>query len=370
MRLITLAIHTYDHALALRKLLEAEGIEVTLQNLNLDRPEVSSGIRVRIHEHDLPLALRIVENPDIFSNHASESATFGSPRHFLVPIDFSDHSLNAVGVALKMADGKKGINFIHSYIDPRLTGPAALSDKLNFDFGETEESLETIANANSQMKKFIAGLKDKMKRGVIPMNRFTYDILEGVPEDVINKVAKDNPPLLIIMGTRTARQKDNDMIGSVTAQVFDDCRFPVLSIPANFKSEDFTSPSNILFFSNLDQEDILAMDTLYRFFPSANPDVTIVHIPQRNRFTDRLAGRSVLALSDYCAKTFSHFKFRTVPLSPNNISEELKKLQNQQKYDLLVVPHRRKSAFSRFFNPGLPYNILFQADIPMLVIPV
>ena len=64
MRLITVAIHTYDHACRLRHKLEREGIEVVLQNVNLESPVVSSGVRVRIHEHNLPLALRIIRSEE------------------------------------------------------------------------------------------------------------------------------------------------------------------------------------------------------------------------------------------------------------------------------------------------------------------
>ena len=67
MRLITVAIHTYDRAIELKNLLEKEGIEVLLQNVNLEHPTVSSGVRVRIHENDLPLALRIIEHREIFT---------------------------------------------------------------------------------------------------------------------------------------------------------------------------------------------------------------------------------------------------------------------------------------------------------------
>ena len=66
-RLITLAIHTYGQAQALKALLEREGVNVVLQNVNLEQPVVSAGIRVRINENDLPLALRIIENTDIFA---------------------------------------------------------------------------------------------------------------------------------------------------------------------------------------------------------------------------------------------------------------------------------------------------------------
>lgn len=65
-RLITVAIHTYERALALASLLEREGVKCTLQNVNLEHPTVSSGVRVRIYEKDLPQALRIIENIEIF----------------------------------------------------------------------------------------------------------------------------------------------------------------------------------------------------------------------------------------------------------------------------------------------------------------
>ena len=70
-RLITLAIHTYERALLVRTLLENEGIRVELNNVNLEVPGFSSGVRVRIRETDLPLALRIVENQELFSDNIS-----------------------------------------------------------------------------------------------------------------------------------------------------------------------------------------------------------------------------------------------------------------------------------------------------------
>ena len=89
-RLITVAIHTGDRAIELKNQLEAEGIPVTLQNVNLEHPTVSSGMRVRIPETDLPLALRIIENQDIFRSYDEEHRQ--TDRSFLVPVDFSDYT--------------------------------------------------------------------------------------------------------------------------------------------------------------------------------------------------------------------------------------------------------------------------------------
>lgn len=90
-RLITVAIHTYEKALLLKSLLESEGVRATLQNVNLAQPVVSSGVRIRIHESDLPLALRIIENSDLFcapSERVNPTETKLRPT-VLVPVDCS-----------------------------------------------------------------------------------------------------------------------------------------------------------------------------------------------------------------------------------------------------------------------------------------
>ena len=60
-KLVTLAIHTFEKAQILKTILETEGIEVYIHNVNQIQPVVSAGVRVRIKESDLPHALRIIE---------------------------------------------------------------------------------------------------------------------------------------------------------------------------------------------------------------------------------------------------------------------------------------------------------------------
>lgn len=40
-RLITIAIHTFEYANSVKSILENEGIDVVLQNVNLENPAVS-----------------------------------------------------------------------------------------------------------------------------------------------------------------------------------------------------------------------------------------------------------------------------------------------------------------------------------------
>lgn len=368
-RLITVAIHTYQRALALRSLLESEGIPVVLNNVNLESPDLSSGVRVRIEEHDLPLALRVIENTELYLD---PSANKGENSHvLLIPVDFSENSYKACTVGFHLARKLNAtIHLLYSYIDPYIAGNMQFTDNLTYEIGEAGARNQMEKAANTLMANFAERINLAIKSGMLPPVKFTHSVLEGVPEDSIVEYARMEPPYLIIMGTRGTDKKDRELIGSVTAEVLDEGRFTVLTVPEPVPEQTSLSPTNILFFSNLDQNDILAMDTLYRTFGNTKSRVTIVHVPKRNRFSDSSAGKALTRLSEYCRANFENYHFESVPLSRNADIEEFTNMQAKYSFDLIVVPNRRRNAFSRLFNPGLAHKILFQTDIPMLVIPV
>lgn len=366
-RFITLAIHTYEKAVALRTSLESEGIKVELHNVNLEDPQFSSGVRVRIQEHDLPLALRIVENPELFCN---DLPSIGS-KSFLVPVDFSEHSYKGACVAAHIAaKSHASLTLLYSYIDPYIAGTVQLRDTLSYEIGDSGAREQVNSNARLFMEHFAERLRNAMKQGEIPAVKIATEVSEGVPEDAIVDYAKMHKPHLIIMGTRSAGKKQADMIGSITAEVLDEGRFTVLTVPEPLELSHSLNPTNILFFSNLDQNDILAMDALYRTFGTAGASVTIVHIPKKSRISENSADKALLRLADYCRANFKHFHFEPVPVNLTGSDEQFDELQRLNDFNLVVLPNRRRNALSRLINPGLAHRIIFRSDIPMLVIPV
>lgn len=369
MRLITVAIHTYEHAQALKALLEREGITTVLQNVNLETPTVSSGVRVRIHEHDLPLALRIIENTEIFCSAHSEIQE--DSHSIIVPVDFSNYSLNATIVAFQQAHYHgASIKLLHAYIDPYVAGNMQLSDSLTYELADSDARRQIEQNAIEQMAKFSDKLKEMIKYGELPPVKFSTKVVEGVPEDAIIEYAKINPPYLVIMGTRGAAVKRSQMIGSVTAEVLDKCQFSVLAIPEPVKCTVDTKIENIIFFSNLEQQDLLAMDTMARIFDRSTATVTVVHLPQRRRPFERSNRDSIDNIVAYCNAQFPEFKFIASPIKPEDLTADLSSIVGGKSVDLLVLPYKKKNAIARFFNPGVAHKILTETDIPMFVIPV
>lgn len=377
-RFITVAIHTYEKAIALRAILEREGIEVEFRNVNIEQPVVSSGIRVRIREQDLPLALRVIENREIFEIPPHITRTNPS-QPIVVPVDFSGRSFAGAASAFFMAaDHGTTIVLLHTYIDPYVAGTLQLTDSMTYELTDMDTREQIHDTAETQMRHFTSRLKDMIKSGELPAVSFKTAIVEGVPEDAIAEYVRINNPFMIVMSTRGPEKKELDMIGSVTAEVLDRCRVPVLSLPENDDSKASRMRfSNILFFSSLDQQDILAIDTMYRIISSLktrsgdpDPAVTIAVLPVKKR----LMGRSVMepadALISYCRDNFKGMRFGVSHISSDNTVGDVRALTQDNPFDLIVVPNKKKNIFTRLFSPTLAHRILFVTKEPMLVIPV
>ena len=369
-RLITLAIHTYEKALPIKNLLEREGLYVELNNVNLASPVVSAGVRIRVLEADLPLALRIVENFEIFAVPDPDIIT--EKRKILVPTDFSECSYNAAIPAIRIAARLKcEIEFIYAYMTPVGREDVQLSDVYDYEMADIEAARMLQTEAESLMSRFADRVKDAMKDGQIPVVKYSTLVTEGLPEEVVLEYTREHKPLMVVMGTRAAQKKESELIGSVTAEVLDGCRVPAFTIPETVDPVVLERTKRVAFFCNLDQEDMLALDALYRFFPDLQLDVTLFHVPRRSlRKSIMPAKQSEENLLKYCREHFANYNFTIGSLELPINEGQFRTPDGKMDYDLLCMPNKRKSVFLRVFNPSLAHRVLFRTDIPMIVIPV
>lgn len=378
-RLLTVAIHTYDKAIELKSLLEHEGITVVLHNVNLSEPSVSSGVRVRIKETDLPLALRIIENSEIFILPDDKENSNHQPL-ILVPVDYSTYSLKACTLAFDIASRHNGrISIINAYIPPASIN-LQLSASLDFSNSTTADNEEAIANdvivdnemhaaAKKRLEKFAATIKEMIKNGELPPVVFSTELLAGIPEDAILETAKNQKPMIIVMGTRGAEKKERELIGSVTAEVLDACRQPVFTIPEQSNLKSLEDLQDVVLMSNLDQNDMLALDALTRLAPHTAMNIHIIHIAAK-RFHAVASQREIDMMLEYCRTHYPLCRFTMQSFDTESGIEYLKSLDAGKGISLIVVPNKKKNILARLFNPSLAHKLLFHADIPLIAVPV
>ena len=73
-------------------------------------------------------------------------------------------------------------------------------------------------------------------------------------------------------------QKDIDLIGSVTAEVIERSRVPVLAILKILHSSNFSEAKRIAFITNFDQRDLIAFDSLINNLKSFKFSVSLIHL--------------------------------------------------------------------------------------------
>ena len=143
-----------------KNVLENEGIETYIHNVNQIQPVVSSGVRLRIKESDLPHALKITESSVLAIGKYSrrEGNKKGEKSNkILIPVDFSSYSMKACEFAFNLAKTENAeIILLHVYFYTNLYASSLpYGDVFNYQIGD-EESVKTIIHkVHSDLKGFI-----------------------------------------------------------------------------------------------------------------------------------------------------------------------------------------------------------------------
>lgn len=365
---ITLAIHTYTLATALRQMLEKHGVPVQLENVNIANPEPACGIRVRIPEDALPKALRLVEQSGQLSPSALEMEFNGVENKMLVPIDFSDSSFTACRVAFEFADALRlHPVLLHVYATPYYDGSLSSTDNFTLDMRDAEVRKNLESAARHDMKRFCKKIDDAMAAGDMPGVRYSTLLDEGMPEESILAFTRQTPPELVVMATRDADKRSRELLGSVTAEVLDNCRVSVLTWPASTEYKKPETLTRSVFFCNIDQNDLLAMDMYIRLFEGIPLHVTLV--PVTEKAGSKLLGR-LKALLEYFRRNYPQCTFDSFVAEMPVFKEQLMPWAAGHDVQLLVVPNKKKNIFARLFNPGMAHRVVFESDTPMLALPV
>ncbi|MCM1005156.1 MAG: universal stress protein [Prevotella sp.] len=365
---ITLAIHTYDFASNLKLLLEKNGIPVQLENVNIDNPQPACGIRVRIPQNKLPKALQLVENSGHISPSAIEMEFNEVNNKLLVPIDFSDASFTTCRVAFDFA-AALGLHpiLMHVYATPYFDGALSNTDTFTLDIRDAEVRKNLESAAGYEMKSFCKKIDSLIAEGKLPSVPYSTNLSEGMPEEAILEFTRESPPELVVMSTHDSESKNRNVMGSVTAEVIDNCRVCVLTWPSNTPFNGISDLRRAIFFCNVNQNDLLAMDMFVRLMDSAPLHVTLV--PVTDKAGSKLPGR-MKSLLQYFRTNYPDCTFDTFVADITKLRESLSPWVAEHNVKLLVVPNKKKNIFARLFNPGIAHRVIFESDTPLLALPV
>ena len=363
-KFVTLAIHTYQKALMLKLFLENEGLEVYLHNVNLIQPVVSSGVRVRIKESDLPKALQLIEAADFFKEEENNQS---DTRIVLIPIDFSAYSLKACELGFNYASiNNAEVHLVHAYYSPLYPASFSFGDNFVYQSGNEDARQKVYDKEQAEMQKFCEVVKEKIAIGEWDNVKFTYSLKEGLPEDEITAISKKLKPILIVMGTHGRNQKDLDLLGSVTAEVIERAKVPVFAIPENTHFSTFKEVKRVAFGTSFDQKDLIAVDELIKKIKSGNNiKFFLFHISHRPDAWNEI---KLGGIKEYFSKQYPDIEVNYEIIDLNNLVQNLDTFIRNNQIDFISLASYRRNMLARIFNPSMAQRMLFHTDTPLLVL--
>lgn len=368
-KLVTLAIHTNEKAEILKSVLESENIEVHIDDVDKDHP-VSAGVRIRIKESDLPKALSVVENRHLFRYDDEETyrTDDGRPR-ILIPVDFSDYSLKACRIAFNIAKSLNAkVKILHVYFNPYYPTALPMAEAFAYQGKEEKEFQNIIEKVKENIQRLCNTIDAKISSGEFPAVNYSYVLREGLPEEEIVTFTKEYKPALIVMGTRGKNQKDADLIGSVTAEVIEMTRIPLMAIPENTRFSSITEVNKIAFLTNFSQRDLISFDAMVKLLEpyKANLTIEIIHISVKK--TDQWDEIKLEGIKAYFSKQYPESTISYKLIDTDDMLKSLDEYIRNDKIDILALTTSKRNIFARMFSPSISRKMLFHSDTPLLVL--
>lgn len=360
-KLTTLASLPFSKAEILRSLLEAEGIDCFLENVDFLQNGMNTGVSVRINELDIRKAFPILEK--MLGKVTRDPVK--RENYVLVPIDFSSYSLKAALVAFDIAE-KLGAKMVlyHSSIQPEfMTIP--YSDVIVYDSALFLNYELTEKETNQKFQDFLTRLSSRIGSTRWKKAKPEYIIKVGEPENDILSYIHIHPPKLIVMGIRGGDAESDDLIGTTTAGVIFNAKVPVLAIPERTPDNWLKNFHRIAYATIFESNDFIAIDRLMKLMAPFDTKIICVHVDLGdNSYLDEamLEGMKEALCEKYPQATFEcHL------IHHKNLPEAIDEFIAKNQIDVLALTTHKRNLLTRLFNPGIARKMVMHTQTPLLI---
>lgn len=268
-------------------------------------------------------------------------------KKILVPLDFSECSLNALHAAIRIA--KKLDNdllLLHTYHVPASFNDVTIPDLYEFARSKAEEQFEEVENSVSEL------------------NSVSYEILMdyALAPDFIKLTSTRYEVSLIIMGTMGATGLNEIFIGSNTYEVVKVSKCPVLAIPKNARTNDISNIALAVDYHEVPGREVFeSLIELARIYDS---EIHILNVSKSTVIADGEADE---------ARKFERY-FKQVDHNYNyeldeDVEEGINAYLTNHDIDILVLIRRHHNLIDRLFKKNITKKMVYHTDIPLLVLP-
>jgi nucleotide-binding universal stress UspA family protein len=273
--------------------------------------------------------------------------------NILVPLDFSETSMNALETAIVIAKQQKANITLLNVVD------SSLMFGFNGIYYVSEKTIDHIVDVSTRrLNSLLKKLKEEHKLNC------TSEIKVGLVPQSIIKTAADNDVDLIIMGTHGTSGVREFFIGSTAQQVIKIGSSPVLTVPPNKKWVDFKT---ILFPIRPVAEGVEKYDFLRKIMRHNSMSIKVLILaPTYNDREKKILRKLVRELKTKLIE--DEIKISGSLKSGGNMPKAVLKMSKSIGADMIVITVKNEAAFKQFFIGPFEQRILNHARVPVLSI--
>ncbi len=282
----------------------------------------------------------------------------------LVPIDFSDYSLNACYFALHLSSRTKAeILLFHAFFNPMIDA-MAFPDAFTYQSNMADIFQELEKNAKKQMKSFAKKIKRYAKLKQLDNIRIKTKVIAGQPGEEIDNIISSFNPDIIVIGTRGHGEQANEVIGSVAAKVIDISGTPVLLVTREAKLKEEGS-IRVLYATNFDESDYKAIFSLTKTLFGYQLIIECVHFKSGSEKKENL--EKMTEMKTHFQKASPQLTLNCHIIDSDDILTGLNNFIHNNDIELIALTHKKRNIFYRLFNPSLAKKLLFETKRPVFV---
>lgn len=276
-------------------------------------------------------------------------------KKFLIPIDFSETSKNALkyGADLAVALGAE-ISILHVF-----QIPVSVSD--SYVYIPDQEEIDGIKKAHlAELELIIKEIKQYNPQ----VQHIEAVCISGIPFEEIKEYSKNHSYDLIIMGLQGLGFVARHILGSTTAKLFSKSEIPVLGV---HKHNEFKGFKHILFSYDMipfeNNQALKPLVDLSHFFHSHIHVLNITDKPEELTQMNEMLEAKYLKPSLVNSNTSYH------TITNSDLISGIEKFIKTQTHeiDLLTIFPRKHNIFAQLFINSASKDLAFHFDLPLLV---
>jgi nucleotide-binding universal stress UspA family protein len=274
-------------------------------------------------------------------------------NRILVPVDFSENSLNALEFGIKIANKLQAdLRIMH-----------VRTKKLAFRY--TQKSAEAMLN-DSVENWLDQILRDYKEMYLTPGGKFDYRVREGNVFKEVSNQARYDDTTLIVIGTHGASGFEDKYIGSNAYRLVHSAPVPVLTVRPEWKWRGISKVILPISFEKSSRQKIPAVIGMAKLFDAK---VFVVGLKESGYTLLQSRVKSYVKQAVRYIEKKTNLQVESTVLSGKNKAEELMAFAQKVDADIVASDVRQgTNPFGNFFKP-FANQLINESESPVLIVP-